>query len=683
MTLATVLTLGLGMGATTALFGLLDRLVFRTIPAPRPEQLHAIVRARAGDVSESVPYPLYAQLTHIPVLGQVAGYAFRTVAVDAGDDSAIVQLTTANWLATVGVRPAAGREWDSTEHDAQQALISDAFWQRKFSRSPRVIGTTLSLDGHPFTITGVMKPGFTGVSLDFPADVWISMDAQTQLDGKSAMSDRGLNWVRVIARLDDSMTVARAEGAANLVVERARRAGVIVADSTERMLLASATEPITRDRAAIERVLYLALALAGLVLLIACANVANLQLARSAARRREIAVRLALGAGRARLVRQLLTESLMLATLGAGVGLWVAFALDRVVTTFAEGQGIGPVVASLVGQVVNGHTLLFTATLSCAVAIGVGLLPAARSSRVDVVPELRQTGFSIIRRTGRRRVNPLLGTQLAMSLVLLITALMVSGDLRAALSVDLGFRPSELLQVSTDWRGVPDATARADEANMVAAVQPMAGIVAASVSSPAGFGQPTASTNAFVGSGSDGSSAPTAVEYVVVSPDFFSAMGMRVVAGQGFSGDDRAGTELVTVVNESAARRLFPIAPQSANDSTCSAGNDTSEWWVSCTTLDCTVRRAPRRRWCTFRWRKMREPHRRRCGRSRFVRVREDRRRKRSCAGSGPSTRISRWRCVLFRSWSASRSRSNDSPRGRRERSASWACCWRCSAYTA
>jgi predicted permease len=436
-------------------------------------------------------------------------------------------------------------------------LISEAFWARRFARSSGVIGTSISLDGHPFTVAGVMKPGFAGISLDFPVDVWVPIDAQSQLDGVSSLDDRGLNWVRVIARVGDSSSVERVQAAANLVAVQTRTAGVALLDSTERLALIGAAQPIARDRGRIERTLYVALALASLVLLIACANVANLQFARSAARRREIAVRLALGAGRVRLVRQLLTESLTLALLGGMVGLGIAFALGRIVSAFAVNAGLGPTVGALVGSVVNAHTLLFTAALAFIAALGFGLLPAARSSRVDVTPELRQSGFSIVRGVGGSGVNALLGAQLAMSVVLLISALTVSNELRVALSVDLGFRPDGLLQVSADWRGMSDAAARADATSIAAALESMPGVVAASVSAPAGFGRPTASTKVFIAGATGAQGKPTTVEYQVVAPEFFSAMGISVLRGRAFADEDRAGAELVTMVNETAARELF------------------------------------------------------------------------------------------------------------------------------
>jgi predicted permease len=560
ITLATVLTLAVGIGGTTALFGLLDRLAFRTLAVPHPDRLFSLVGERPRDISESVPYPLYVELSRASALGITGGYAFRTATLGEGGDakdSAIVQLSTANWFATVGVAPFAGRLW-SRDADVQQAVISDAFWRRRFARSTNAIGTTLPLDGHLFRIIGVMRPGFTGVSLDFPVDVWLPIEAEPQFDGTSQLNDPARNWVRVLARLDASTRVASATSAANVVLARARAARLATVDSAERMALSSAAQPSTHDRAQVARILVLALALAALVLLIACANIANLQLARSAGRSREIAVRLSLGAGRGRLIRQLLTESLILATLGAAAGLWLAFLASQFLAVFAATQGIGTTIGSLTEGIVSGGTLVFTATVAVASALIFGLAPAMRSSRVDVTQALRQTGVAARTRGEQRGLNSLLVVQLALSVVLLISALTASASLRAALSVDLGFDARHVLRVSIDWRGVGDAQARADAQAVASALRATPGVADASVSYPAVFGRSTATTSMRPVSDNAQAPSPASVEYQIVSPEFFATTQVKVEQGRVFTNDDRAGGELVAILNQTAARQLSP-----------------------------------------------------------------------------------------------------------------------------
>ncbi len=554
-TAAVVLTLAIGIGGVTALFGILDRFVFRRLDVPHPDALAAVVGTRAGDVSESMSYPAFRSLEGVTAVGRVAGYAFRTAAIDAGADSAIVQLTSDDWFETVGVHPVVGRVWGAAPADQETALISDAMRRRRFGSASNAVGTSIELAGHRFTVIGVMNPGFSGISLDFPVDVWVPIAAEPQFDGVPEFADPWRNWVRVITRLGDAQTTASGDAAANAVFASYRRAYMPGSDSTERLSLVRAAQPMTRDRSSVERGLFLAITLAVLVLLIACANVANLQLARSSGRRREIAVRMALGAGRSSLIRQLLTENAMLALFGGALGLWIAVLASRTLTGVAASQQFGAMIGSLTSSVVNLRTLVFTIALSMASALGFGLLPAIRATGLDPAWTLRQTGFLVRGRSGYLGISSLLVIQLATSVVLLISALMVAATLREVLTLDLGFGPRELLQVAIDWRGVPDSTSRREASAIASAIRAIPGVVTASVSSPAGFGRATTSTEAYhVG---DDRSRRRTIEYQVVTPEFFAAMDMRLIRGRPFTPDDRGGVAPVVVVNETAARELF------------------------------------------------------------------------------------------------------------------------------
>jgi len=559
LTAAAVATLSLGIGATSSLFSLLDRLLLRTLPVRHPGQLYAVVRTRSSGLSESIPYPLFRALASETVgVGSVAGYAFRVVAVPDAADSVVVQLTSAAWFETVAVRPQVGRTWMPAEAQTadQVAVISDGLWRRRFGRSAAALGSTLVLEGKPFVVIGVMARGFRGVSLDYPADVWLPMELEPQLDGASQLDDANLNWVRTIVRLAPPRRASAVEATANLALARRRTAGLSAADTTERLTLVSASRPDAHDRSRVARTLYLVTALAALVLLIACVNIAHLQLARAATRRREMAVRLALGASRRRLVRQLMTESVLLAGCSGVVGLVLALGIGRLVAVFAGGTLGGEVAPDFQGLVTT-HVLAFTVLLALLVAVAFGLAPALRSTRVDVVGALKQAALMRRGAGGPGARNGLLVAQLGVSIVLLVGAGMIGRTLLAAESLNLGFDERGLVQLSVDWRNASEPQSRATVEAIAAALRATPGVVGASVSVPAAFGRPTVSTSAFHVAG-DPSPEPRSIEVMSVSPEFFTVMRIRVLRGRAFLSTDGEGAPNVVVLNESAARLFLP-----------------------------------------------------------------------------------------------------------------------------
>ena len=558
LTIAAVGTLAMGIGATSSLFGLLDQLLFRKLAVPQPDRLFSVVRTRPGSVGESVPYPLFAALAADWHSGELAGYAFRTVPFGTADDSAVVQLTSGAWFETVGVRPAIGRAFDEPGN-ARAAVISDRFWQREFARAPSAVGATITLSGSVFTVAGVAPPGFTGLSIDFPVDVWVPMEAQPLLDGQSLLDGdaaRGRNWTRVVARIAAGASPAAAAAAANVMLGRAVAAGRVIVDSTDRMGLAPASHPTARDGDQIVRLLALSTALVAFVLLIACANIANLQLARAITRRRELGIRLAMGAGRARLVRQLMTESVMLALCAGATGLGLVVLAERAVAA-AGGTILGQRLVQLMADGADLRMLGFTFALSLVVAVAFGLAPALRSTRLDLVTSLHQTSLA-----GRGAVRGgakslLLVAQTAMAILLLVSAGTVARTLQSAESLDLGFEPASVEQLTVDWRGMSDDAIRLAVQDIVRGLRATPGVQSASISVPPAFGKATSSTSAFHVAG-DVSGTPHDVELMSVSPDFFTTLRIRVARGRAFSEGDRAGSGSVVVLNETAARLFFP-----------------------------------------------------------------------------------------------------------------------------
>ncbi|HWH02952.1 MAG TPA: ADOP family duplicated permease [Gemmatimonadales bacterium] len=560
LTLVAIGTLGLGIGATTALFGLLDTVRFRNVPAPHPEQLYAVERTGPGDnLGESVSALLFRGLeSGPPVLGDLAGYSFRVDSLAGESDSVVTQLTSDHWFDVVGVRPVGGTAWlpaNPGESPPLAAVISDRLWHRRFGASTDAIGRTLMLDGRSLTVTGIMPPGFTGISLEYPVDIWVPLALQPQFDGASRLTDGSLNWIRVVTRLRATDGGDAAEAAASLLLARLRQDGAVTSDSAERMALVPAAHPELRGRDEVARTLFLFTLLAAAVLGIACANVANLQLARGVARRRELTVRLSLGASRARLVAQLLTESILLAFAGGAVGLVLSGGIRRLLLTIAAPATSGRTTGLAVP--LDAWLFVFAAGLSILVALAAGLAPALGATRLDISSRLRESALSVTNRTGRRALRSLLVGQLAVSLILLTAAGMAGRALRDVETLDLGFEHRNLVQMSVDWRGFAPAQTRADATAMLDRLRNFPGVTGASLSNPAAFGRSTFSTTAYHVA-PDYGTVPHSVELASVSANFFSTLRIPILRGRAFSEGDREGAPNVVVVNQPAARLFFP-----------------------------------------------------------------------------------------------------------------------------
>lgn len=552
LTAAAICTLTIGMGATTSLFGILDALILRRAPVPRPDRVYALIGERAGDQSESIPYPLFRALASSGALPTpVAGYAYRDAALGAWADTVAVQLTSDNWFATVSVAPRFGRAWGPGETDV--AVLSDRIARRHFGRPSEALGTTLQLSGRLLTVVGVMPPGFAGLSLDYATDVWVPMALEPVMDGASEFGNANLNWVRTVLRLDRDQAPAAA-AAANVVRARQRLALHAAWDSTERLVTVSASHASIHDRDQVARTLLLGLALVGLVLLIACANIANLQLARAAGRQRELAARLALGATRGRLVRQLLTESLLLAFVSGGAGLGLAFGLTRLLVSSRLASGLAIPLAGI-----DFRLALFAAGLSLGVAVVSGLAPAIHATRMDPAEALTRAGGprGTPRSAGR---NALLMLQVAASVILLATAGTLLRALDRLQTLDLGYDAHDLVQITVDWRQAPDATTRSVAGAIADRLRGTPGISGASTSVPAAYGRATITTSGFQ---IEGRASPVAfdVHFQSVSPEFFATTGLAVLRGRAFTTADGVGAPNVAIVNETAAQMLFPGAP--------------------------------------------------------------------------------------------------------------------------
>jgi predicted permease len=495
----------------------------------------------------------------------LAAHSLQRLSVATGTESfrAVGELVTGNYFTVLGVDPLVGRLL--TEGDAE-AVISHALWQRRFGGAPDVVGRSLRLSGQTFTIVGVTPPGFTGSMRGIGLELWLPMEAIRRLEpGSGTLESRGSRGLALIGRLHPDASPRDAEARLAVVAGRlhaehpgqwtdvsgaARR--VTVLPEREARIFPSIQGPVRAFLAVL-------MGVAMLVLLICCANLANLLLARGSARRREMAIRLALGGGRGRLLRQLLTEGLVLAMLGGGLGVllaaWAAELLSRL-------EPPVPVpVAFDFG--VDGRILLFALAVTGLVTVVATLLPALRATRMDAGEGLRgDTGSTAAggRRVGLR--DALVVVQVAVSLVVLTTAALFLGSLRKAASIDPGFatRRVALMRVELSLQGYDEARGRRFYEELVRSVAATPGVESASLAEivPLGFSGQRRGLEVVGYEPKPGEEMEFGVN--VVSADHFRTMDVPLVRGRTFDAGDRRGGAPVTIINETFARRFWPDA---------------------------------------------------------------------------------------------------------------------------
>src|SRR5262245_6490199 len=465
-TAAAVFSLALGIGANTAIFSLMDAVLLKMLPVKNPEQLFFLARGEKKRMGGSgLSYAFFEQLRarRETIAGAFAfdGNWRVNVMVDGQAEVAQWQLVSGGFFATLGVNALLGRTL--TEDDDKipgghpVAVISYNYWQRRFARSPAIVGKRVTVNGHPFTIIGVTPLDFFGVKVGESPDFWAPAMMHAQLSPGDSIEDYLNGWPGfVLARLKPEVAEQQALAVLTGVLQQtlAASSGSQLSPEEQQALrrlsvaLKPASHGLSRLRERFSEPLRILMAAVGLILLIACANVANLLLARATARQKEIAVRLALGAGRFRLIRQLLTESMLLALIGGALGLLFALWGSGFLLALV-GSGRNPVILNLT---LDLRVLGFTVAASLLAGVLFGLAPAWRATRVDLTPALKDSaqGSGAGSRLGLGKT--LVVAQVAMSLLLLIGAGLFVRSLEKLKSLDAGFDQENVLLVSTDPR---------------------------------------------------------------------------------------------------------------------------------------------------------------------------------------------------------------------------------------
>jgi predicted permease len=549
-TLAALVTLALGIGANTALFSVVDAVLLRPLPYPEPERLVELVRRSAGDLSDRHTGRRYLFFRdHLRSVEAISARRDPTgFNLAMGDTAAYVSAmpVSTEYFTVLGVAPLVGSTFGA-EHDREggplAAVLSHALWRQRFNSDPGAVGRTLSLGGTDYTIAGVMPSSFTTIPR---VDLFIPLRPSTAGPGG------GYNY-HVIARLTSGTTIGQANADAASVWNALRAEfPVQIREAEIASTLEAYQQSVSRDSRSLLLMIWGAVAL---VLLIACANTASLLLARATARGREIAVRSALGAGRGRVVRQLLTESVLLSLAGAALGVAVAYAVLPVLVT------VLPSIIDIPQEVVIDRRVLL-ATFAIAVSTGIlfGLAPAASLARADLATAFRSDGM----RTMRSSRSPILRSalvigEIALCMVLLVGAGLLLQTVIRLRAVDPGFDPRGVVRARMSLQGNRYA-AKADVNRFfeqgIERLRAIPGVRGAAVVN----GVPIERGLNLVVEVLDGptpAQKPNQVDWRYASADYFAVMGIPLVAGRAFTEGDRAGAPPVAIVNEAFVRRYL------------------------------------------------------------------------------------------------------------------------------
>jgi predicted permease len=554
-----LVSLALGIGANTAIFSIVDYVLFRKLSLPEPDRLYSLQRVTPDGVSGSFPYPAFAQFREESSgLAGVVGFAHRQARLDVGGQTVegVIQLASDEYFSVLDVKPAVGRTFTiATTASEPEAVLSDRASRRWFGGVPLAAGQNLTINGTNFTVVGVMPRGFTGVSLDYDVDVWLPITAQPRVEADSLLASTGMNWVELLVRLQPGVSEQEAAAAAKVVYARYLHPVEGAGPPRQTLQLVSAARPVSGARDVAAQPLLLLMALVALVLLIACANIANLLVARATARAREFTVRAALGAGRARLTRQLLTESLLLSLLGGAAGLLVAyFATALLVEQLSRGAFLNAGIPAALAFTPDLRVLTFTLALSIGVGILFGMRPAVAATKVDLTSALRtHSGRDAGRRTLRRI---LVMSQMAVSLLLLVTAGLLIRSFQNVATADLGYDPENVVQLElrVPQQGQTEVQLRELSARILAALEATPGVQAASLSVPGLLQRGTFQTSLQA----EPQGRVFSVHGSAVTPAFFSTNRIALRNGRSFTTRDNADASKVVVLSETAAQSLFP-----------------------------------------------------------------------------------------------------------------------------
>jgi len=562
--LVTIASLGLGIGANTAIFSLINAVVLKTLPVRAPDELMQVTMGGEGGSSAVFTNPIWEQVRDAQdVFSGAFAYGENGFNLTEGGEvrRASGYSVSGEFFSTLGVQPAAGRlltRADDVPGCPAVAVLGHGFWQSEYGGSPAIVGSTISLNRKPHVVVGVADPSFFGVDVGASGQVYTPLCLRSNLQARS-------NWfLYIIGRRKPGVTDVQVASRLAVIAPAVYQATVPqdwgASEKAEylgnKLGAVPAAHGLSTVRKQYQQALTVLMIVVGLVLLIACANVANLLLARAAVRSREMAIRLAIGAGRRRLVRQLLTESILLAALGAAAGvLFARWGSALLVSVLSSGRS--KVVLDLA---VDGRVLAFTLGVAVATGILFGLAPAWRVSRIDPQVALKSNGRGVIEGHTRFAIGRMLVVgQIALSLVLVVGAGLLLGSFRKLTTLDPGFDRDGVLITAVSMRNAgynADVYGQA-HAELLAKFRALPGVqsVGASDITPISG---SAWNDLIRVDGYEPKRREDALVYFnEVSDGFFAAMGTPILAGRDFDRRDRPNGQTVAIVNEAIAEKFF------------------------------------------------------------------------------------------------------------------------------
>ena len=579
VTAIAVLSLALGIGANTAVFSIVNAALLRPLPVKEPDRLMFLFSGTADNPYSNFSYPAYVDYRdQNEVFDDLIAYSPISVSARKDDQTDLLSgsIVSGNYFDALGVKPTPGRafsmEEDKTPGAHPVAVISHALWQRSFAGSANVIGQQIALNGHSFTIIGVAPAGFNGPEILETNDIYVPMMMQSLVRpprggfsgdmNPDLLARRGNSWINVIGRLKPDISQEQAQSEVSAIAGQLAEAYPDTnRDRITTLFPVSKIDP--RAYTQLVAVAALLMAVVAIVLLIACANVANLLLARAAARRKEIAIRLAMGATRLRLVRQLLTESVMLSLAGGACGLLLALWTTDALKTVRPPTGI---FSFTLDFSLDLRVLGFTLLLSAVTGIIFGLAPAFEASRPDLIAAIKDETFAPFQKSRRLKLrDALVVAQVALSLVLLVGAGLFLRSLSYAQNIDPGFDAEKILTARLDINLLRYTKAQGREfyrqaTERVSALPGVESVSLARVVPISGGGR---SANVIIEGQINGAAAmqnPQIAGANVIDLKYFQTMGIAFVRGRDFTTQDREGAPSVAIINEAFARRYFPDA---------------------------------------------------------------------------------------------------------------------------
>jgi predicted permease len=584
-TIVALLSLALGIGANTAIFSLLNAVLLRHLPVPNPQQLILFGHGKAVGSAGGLPdgstdlfsYPFYrafaAQTPSFSGVAAVDSIQMKShLSVNNGNAEPIqIDLVSGSYFNVLGVPPALGRmiaqSDDLTPGSAPVAVASYGWFQRHFQGDPGAIGRSIRIQGHDYTIIGVAQPGFAGIAPAAPADLWIPLSMEKEISpGWNGLANHNFRSLYLFGRLKTDVSAAQAGASTNLLFGQIIRReylgdtpspGDLAVLEHASIDLTSAAGGLPGLRLRFSAPLLILMGIVVLVLLIACANIANMLLARGVARSREIAVRQALGATRRRIVVQLFIESFLLALVGAGLGIALAWRGSRVLLAFASP---GPE-AMLLDLTPDYRVLGFTFLVTVLTALFFGIAPALRATRLELTPALKEGRGSSSAPARGTLSRSLIAGQIALSILLLVAGGLFLRSLRNLTHVDLGFDPQNVLVFSLDEyaANLPlDSHLVQLQQRIEQSVRSLPGVQSASFSMFT-FNQGEWSGPMLVQGVPRTPKNGEDVLYNVIGNQYLKTFAISLLAGRNFNDQDSANNPPVAIVNETFARRFFPL----------------------------------------------------------------------------------------------------------------------------